>query len=90
MKKSKYLILGGMFLVVIFFGGCTDKSDTVDENNSALLTNEPNINVVVDQTNCGPCPQFMPPAPNFCENGKIIDGGTDDCDCQLPPKCELR
>jgi len=90
MKKSKYLILGGMFLAVIFFGGCTDKSDAVNENDSALITNESSINLASDPTNCGPCPQLMPPAPNFCDGGVIIGGGVNDCGCQLPAKCELK
>ena len=90
MKKLKYFILGAMFLAVIFVGGCVDKSDTIDENNSVLLTNEPNVNLASDPVNCGPCPQLMPPAPNFCDGGTIISGGVNDCGCQLPPKCELK
>ena len=35
------------------------------------------------------CPQFSPPAPNFCSGGKIISGGVDANGCQLPPKCDL-
>jgi uncharacterized protein len=37
---------------------------------------------------CGTCPQYSPPAPGFCLGGNIIDGGKNDCGCQLPPKCE--
>ncbi|MBU0757376.1 MAG: DUF333 domain-containing protein [Nanoarchaeota archaeon] len=36
---------------------------------------------------CGLCPEFMPPGPDFCKEGKIIDGGKNDCGCQMPPKC---
>lgn len=39
---------------------------------------------------CGECPQLMPPAPGFCEGGVIIDGGIDDCGCQLPSTCEYK
>jgi putative hemolysin len=37
---------------------------------------------------CGICPQFSSPAPGFCTNGNIVDGGKDECGCQMPPKCE--
>jgi putative hemolysin len=37
---------------------------------------------------CGACPLLTPPSPTFCTNGTIIDGGKDDCGCQLAPKCE--
>jgi len=37
---------------------------------------------------CGPCAQFIPPSPNFCEGrGEIVSGGVNKCGCQLPPKC---
>jgi hypothetical protein len=39
---------------------------------------------------CGTCPQYMPPAPGWCENGVIIPGQKDDCGCQAPPKCEKK
>jgi len=34
------------------------------------------------------CPLISQPAPSFCTDGTIVDQGKDDCDCQLPPKCE--
>jgi putative hemolysin len=37
---------------------------------------------------CGECPLIMPPSPDFCAEGKIVDGGKDSCGCQLAPKCE--
>jgi hypothetical protein len=42
----------------------------------------------VPQKVCGPCPQFMPPGPDFCKDGKIVGGGKNDCGCQMPPRCE--
>ena len=36
---------------------------------------------------CGSCPQFSPPAPNWCENGTIIAGQVNECGCQSPPHC---
>jgi len=36
---------------------------------------------------CGECPQFMPPGPNFCPDGIIVQGDVDDCGCQGPPQC---
>jgi putative hemolysin len=35
------------------------------------------------------CPQYPPVAPDFCANGKIVAGQTDNCGCQGPPNCEL-
>lgn len=37
---------------------------------------------------CGPCPQFMPPHPDFCKDGTLIPGGEDECGCQGPPRCQ--
>jgi hypothetical protein len=34
------------------------------------------------------CPLFSPPAPTFCTDGTIVDGGKDERWCQLPPNCE--
>jgi hypothetical protein len=39
---------------------------------------------------CGPCPNFMPPAPGWCENGVIIQGQKDECGCQAHPQCEKK
>ena len=44
--------------------------------------------IVGYEEKCVPCPQFSPPAPEWCINGKIIPGGVDENGCQLPPKCE--
>jgi len=37
---------------------------------------------------CGTCPEFMPPAPGWCEHGVIIPGQKNECGCQAPPNCE--
>lgn len=34
------------------------------------------------------CPSWSQPAPSFCSDGTIVDGGTDDNWCDLPPKCK--
>ncbi len=34
------------------------------------------------------CPQLAPPAPTFCIDGTIVDGGKDENWCQLPPTCK--
>jgi hypothetical protein len=39
---------------------------------------------------CGTCPNYMPPAPGWCENGVIIPGQKNECGCQAPPKCEKK
>lgn len=36
---------------------------------------------------CGTCPQLSPPAPDFCKNGTIVAGETNECGCHGPPKC---
>ena len=36
---------------------------------------------------CGECPQYSPPSADFCKDGEIVSGKTDECGCQLPPKC---
>jgi len=36
----------------------------------------------------GGCPMYSPPGPDWCKYGTIVDGGKNDCGCQLPPKCE--
>lgn len=33
------------------------------------------------------CPEYMPPSPDFCQNGTIEDQWIDENGCQLPPKC---
>ena len=37
---------------------------------------------------CGECLQLMPPAPDFCKDGKIVEGAVNGCGCRGPPKCE--
>ncbi|MGV8086728.1 MAG: DUF333 domain-containing protein [Candidatus Woesearchaeota archaeon] len=41
-----------------------------------------------DVRNCSSCPQYSSPSPNFCKDGKIVDGGKDECGCQKHPICE--
>ena len=36
-----------------------------------------------------PCPQYMPPAPDFCTGGKIIGGRKDANGCIMPPVCQI-
>ena len=38
---------------------------------------------------CGPCPEYVPPAPGFCEGGTITEGGVDACGCSSPPSCQM-
>lgn len=37
---------------------------------------------------CGQCPQLMPPGPEFCKDGSIVAGETNECGCVGPPKCQ--
>jgi len=41
-----------------------------------------------DRDECGECPILSPPSPSFCTDGNIVSGGTDECGCNSPPKCE--
>ena len=35
------------------------------------------------------CNKYIPPVwPGWCQYGTVVDGGKDDCGCELPPKCE--
>jgi len=36
------------------------------------------------------CPQRSQPAPWYCPDGTIVDGGKDKNWCQLPPKCQKK
>ncbi len=36
---------------------------------------------------CGICPQFVSPGPEFCKEGRILSGQVDDCGCNMPPQC---
>ena len=38
---------------------------------------------------CIACPVYPIPAPDWCKNGKIVDGGRDEYGCARPPKCIL-
>ena len=36
------------------------------------------------------CPQFSPPAPDWCKGGEIIPGKIDENGCQSPPICRVK
>jgi len=36
---------------------------------------------------CGSCPQFVPPTPDWCSKGTIINGPIDECGCAGSPHC---
>lgn len=42
-----------------------------------------------DKTRAKNCPQFSPPAPGFCPNGKIIAKKGEN-GCMMPPKCVIK
>ena len=71
--------------IITVFEVLTSNDKTLQSVNQILSTfNFSDQNKAV----CGSCPQFMPPAPNFCQGGKIVSGGKNECGCQLPPKCQ--
>jgi putative hemolysin len=37
---------------------------------------------------CGECPQLSPPAPGWCDDGRVVAGEIDACGCQGAPRCE--
>lgn len=43
--------------------------------------------VAQNNTNITTCPLWTPPSPDFCKNGTIISGGSDQNGCSLPPQC---
>lgn len=42
------------------------------------------------KSQCGECPQFVPPPPDWCKDGTIVPSDKDECGCQMPPKCEKK
>jgi len=44
----------------------------------------------MDNKQCGDCPQFAPPPPDWCKDGTIVPGIKDECGCQMPPNCEKK
>jgi len=36
---------------------------------------------------CGTCPRLVYPSANFCKNGTIVTGTTNECGCTSAPKC---
>ncbi len=49
-----------------------------------------NVNTYVNgecPSECGECPQFVPPSPDFCKDGTIVQGEVDECGCQTHPSC---
>ncbi len=46
------------------------------------------VNQKDTNTQCGECPEFAPPHPDWCKEGTIIPGAKDECGCQMPAKCE--
>lgn len=36
---------------------------------------------------CGQCPQYMPPSPDFCRVGTLVPGKADECGCTGHPTC---
>ncbi|MDH5533052.1 MAG: dockerin type I repeat-containing protein [Candidatus Pacebacteria bacterium] len=48
----------------------------------------PNPNCTYDNNNQAVCPSWQL-APDYCANGTLIPGGTNECGCEQPPSCEL-
>ena len=40
-----------------------------------------------DVKDCTSCPQFVPPSPDWCKNGTIINGPLNECGCAGTPRC---
>jgi hypothetical protein len=36
---------------------------------------------------CSSCPQYIPPSPEWCKDGTILDGPKDECGCVGVPRC---
>jgi putative hemolysin len=39
---------------------------------------------------CGSCPEYSPPAPGWCKDGKIVPGVENECGCTGHPTCEQK
>ncbi len=48
----------------------------------------PNPSIIPSPSCSAACPQFMPPAPDFCKDGKIVPGKKNACGCQMGFDCE--
>jgi putative hemolysin len=99
--KKELMILGIVLgvLAIAFIAGCTEQQNIIggetDEHGcliaagyswceakqKCLRTWEENC------TECGPCPQYVSPGPDFCKNGTIVPRGKDECGCQMPAEC---
>src|SRR3989338_167995 len=75
---KKIFVLFVMFLFVFSTTAIAEDNETSDDSSG------PN------QRCRGGCPQFMPPAPDFCKGGTIVSGGVNECGCNLPQKCEFK
>jgi hypothetical protein len=42
-----------------------------------------------DVRECGECPQYSAPSPDWCSNGTIINGEADECGCFRHPTCQI-
>jgi putative hemolysin len=40
-----------------------------------------------DVKDCGSCPQYVPPTPDWCKSGTIVNGPIDECGCTGTPRC---
>lgn len=48
----------------------------------------PNPSIIPCRPSPAACPQNMPPAPDFCKDGKIVPGKKNECGCQMGFDCE--
>lgn len=63
-------------------------ANTPSSTNRAIILKILSTFKFSDQNKCGSCPQFMPPAPDFCKGGTIVSGGKNECGCQMSPICK--
>lgn len=58
---------------------------TPEEKNIIKMSEEEKNSKVITPVQC---PQWAPPAPGWCSNGKIILQGNNERGCPQPPRCE--
>ncbi|MGV8141766.1 MAG: hypothetical protein ACP5NW_04980 [Candidatus Woesearchaeota archaeon] len=69
-------------------GTCLERYryNNTDNINNTYRTNRTD-NSSINSSLCGPCPQYVPPSPDWCKNGTIVAGSKDKCGCIGTPKC---
>ena len=89
-KKKPLLITLGLLIILggaVFAGiqiGKKQKTQTPGE----ILFNQPTV-VFTPAPTCGPCLLYSSFPPGWCDEGEVVPGENDECDCPRPPSCQM-